>query len=74
VNHSVYREQAVSAFDGRKYLGRINALTLVINGTRDPFVTVKIAKELTDGDHSIARLHPELLVTHVPEFLAEVDV
>jgi len=75
---------AVSAFDGREYLGRITAPTLIINCTRDPFVTVKISKELAagitgarlilaDGDHLIARLHPELLVTPVLEFLAEVD-
>ena len=75
---------AVSAFDGRKYFGRIKAPTLIINGTRDPFVTVKISNELArgiagarlilaDGDHLIARMHPELLVTPMVEFLADID-
>jgi len=60
--------------DSRKYRGRVKALTLIINGTRDPFVTVKISNELARGiagarliladrDHLIARMHPELLVT-----------
>jgi pimeloyl-ACP methyl ester carboxylesterase len=75
---------AVSSFDGRKYLSRIKAATLIINGTRDPFVTIKLSKELAggiagarlilaDGDHLIARMHPELLVAPMVEFLAGID-
>jgi pimeloyl-ACP methyl ester carboxylesterase len=75
---------AVSAFDGRKYLGRIKAPTLVIYGNRDPFVPVKISNELAggisdarlilaDGDHTLARTHRELLVTPSLAFLKDVD-
>jgi pimeloyl-ACP methyl ester carboxylesterase len=55
--------------DGRKYLGRVKVPAMIINSTRDPFVTVKISNELArgiagarlilaDGDHLIARIHP----------------
>jgi len=60
--------------DSRKYLDRVNVPALIINSTRDPFVTVKISNELARGiagtrliladrDHLVARMYPELLVT-----------
>jgi len=76
--------EAVASFDGRKYLGRIKAPTLIVNGSKDLFVPLKITRELAagitgaklvlvDGDHSFSRTEPELLQIPVLEFLAEVD-
>ena len=76
--------EAVVAFDGRKYLGRIRAPTIVINATRDQFVPQTISRELAggiagarlillDGDHTISRTNPELFVGLAHEFLAHVD-
>ena len=75
---------AISAFDGRKYLGRIKAPTLVIDGNRDPFVPLKISHELArgisgvrlilaDGDHTLSRTHRELLVAPSLAFLKDLD-
>jgi len=76
--------EAVASFDSRKYLGRIKAPTLIVNGSKDQFVPLKITRELAegiagaklvlvDGDHIFSRTRPELLQIPVLEFLAEVD-
>ena len=76
--------EAATTFDGRKYLGRIRAPTLIVNGTRDPIVPVTISKELAggiagarlilaDGDHFFGVTHLEWLLEPVREFLNEVD-
>ncbi|WP_440951031.1 alpha/beta fold hydrolase [Methanosphaerula subterraneus] len=76
--------EAVAQFDGRKVIGMIRAPTLIVNGSKDQFVPLKIAHELAegiqgsklvlfDGDHTIARTQPELLLTQVAGFLAGVD-
>ena len=41
--------EAVNKFDGRKYLGKILAKTLILNATRDRFVPMKITRELVNG-------------------------
>lgn len=72
-------------FDGRKLLRGIRAPTLIVNGTRDEFVPMKITRELVagisgaklvlieGGDHMFAVKNPELLIKPALEFLAEVD-
>ncbi len=70
-------------FDGRKLLGQIRAPTLIMNGTKDLVVSMKITRELArgipgaelvlvDGDHLFIR-DPNLLTKPVLEFLGEVD-
>lgn len=73
------------SFDGRKLLRSIRAPTLIVNGTRDEFVPVKITRELASGiagarlimieggDHMFAVKSPGLLIEPVLEFLAEAD-
>ncbi len=76
--------EAVAAFDARTIHCRIRAPTLIVNGTRDPFVPVKISRELAagiagarlvlvDGDHTMAKSRPELLVEPALAFLAKID-
>jgi len=76
--------EAVSRFDGRTVLGRIRAPTLIVNGTRDPFVPVKISWELAhgisgaklilvDGDHLFGATQRERLIEPALDFLAAVD-
>jgi len=76
--------EAVAAFDGRKYLGRIKAPTIIINGTRDQFVPLKISRELAagiagsqlilvEGDHLFTRANPEKLTGPALAFLSSVD-
>lgn len=77
--------EAVAQFDGRKVIGHIRAPTLIVNGSKDQFVPLKITRELTEGirgatlvlldaDHTISRTQPELLLTHVAGFLEAIDV
>jgi pimeloyl-ACP methyl ester carboxylesterase len=72
------------AFDGRNLLQRIRAPTLIINGTKDQAVPMKITRELArgipgtklilaEGDHLFAAKDPDLLVMPARTFLAEVD-
>lgn len=76
--------EAVAQFDGRKVIDKIRAPTLIVNGSKDLFVPLKITRELAegidgaklvlvDGDHIFSRTRPELLQIPVLEFLAEVD-
>lgn len=72
-------------FDGRKLLPQIKAPTLIVNGTKDEFVPLKITRELEAGiagarllllegaDHMFAVQNPELLIKPALEFLADVD-
>ena len=41
--------EAVRNFDGRKYLGKITAKTLILNGNRDILIPMKISHELANG-------------------------
>ncbi len=70
-------------FDGRKLLGQIRAPTLIVNGTKDQVVSMKITRELAggipgaklvlvDGDHLFIR-DPNLLTEPALEFLAKID-
>lgn len=76
--------EAVVQFDGRKVIGKIQAPTLIVNGSKDPFVPLKITRELAEGipgaklvlvdsDHSISWTNPEFLLTQVAGFLEAVD-
>lgn len=76
--------EAVSRFDSRTVLGRIRAPTLIVNGIRDPFVPVKISRELAhgisgaelilvDGDHLFGTTQRETLIEPALDFLAAVD-
>lgn len=76
--------EAVAAFDARPILGRIRAPACVINAARDQFVPRKISRELArgitgarcillDGDHSIVRTEPDLVVGLAVEFLNGMD-
>lgn len=71
-------------FDGRKLLGRIKAPTLIVNGTKDQVVSMKITRELAhgipgaklvlvDGDHLFTLQDPDLLVRPILEFMEIVD-
>lgn len=75
---------ATLKFDGRKLLGRIKAPTLIVNGTKDQVVSMKITQELAqgipgaklvlvEGDHLSTLQDPDLLVRPVLEFLTVVD-
>lgn len=76
--------EAVAQFDGRKVIGKIRAPTLIVNASKDQFVPLKITRELADGipgaelvlvdgDHTISRTNPELLLMNVAGFLETVD-
>lgn len=72
-------------FDGRKLLRSIRAPTLIVNGTRDEFVPMKITRELVSGiagaklilveggDHMFAVKSPDLLIDPVLDFLGNLD-
>lgn len=71
-------------FDGRKLLSRIKAPTLIVNGTKDQVVSMKITQELAqgipgaklvlvEGNHLFTLQDPDLLVRPVLEFMAIVD-
>jgi len=75
--------EAPLKFDGRKLLGQISAPTLIVNGTKDQVVSMKITRELArgipgaklvlvEGDHLFIR-DPNLLIKPALEFLAEID-
>lgn len=75
--------KALADFDGRDYLGQIKAPTLILNGTKDHLVPMKLTEELAAGikdsklvlvdeGHYFPALKPELLIEHVLEFLKEV--
>jgi pimeloyl-ACP methyl ester carboxylesterase len=76
--------EALKEFDGRDLLKKITAPTLIVNGTHDPSTPVQCAEELFQGisgakmilveeDHMFSRTKPDLLLTPVLEFLADVD-
>ena len=74
--------EAVASFDARTILSQIRAPTLIVNASHDPFVPKKITRELTegipgarlvllDGDHRVARNHPDDFMKPVLAFLEE---
>lgn len=76
---------AANRCDTRELLGRITAPTLIVNGTKDRIVPMRITRELSegisgarlvlvDGDHLFAVKSPDLLITPARAFLEEVDV
>jgi pimeloyl-ACP methyl ester carboxylesterase len=75
---------AANRCDTRALLGRITAPTLIVNGTKDGIVPMRITQELADGirgaklvlvdgDHLFAAKDPDLLISPARSFLAEVD-
>lgn len=75
---------AANQCDTRNLLRQIAAPTLIVNGTRDGMVPIKITKELADGipgarlilvdgDHLFSAKEPDRLITPAREFLAEID-
>lgn len=75
---------AANRCDTRELLGRIRAPTLIVNGTKDGIVPIRITRELAggisgtrlvlvEGDHLFAAKTPDLLIKPAREFLAEVD-
>jgi len=75
--------KAVSDFDGGNQLSQIKAPAVIINGTKDPFVTMELTEELTagikgsklvlvEGNHFFAAIEPELLIGPALEFLEEI--
>jgi pimeloyl-ACP methyl ester carboxylesterase len=75
---------AVAQFDGRTVISKIRTPTLIVNASKDPFVPMKITRELAegipgaklilvDGDHSISWTNPEFLLTQVAGFLEAAD-
>lgn len=73
-----------NSYDGRRLLGRIRAPTLIVNGTRDPLVPMRITRELAEGipgsdlvlvegDHLFAATDPDLLLVPALSFLGAVD-
>jgi pimeloyl-ACP methyl ester carboxylesterase len=70
-------------FDGRKLLGQIKAPTLIVNGTKDQVISMKITRELAqgipgarlilvEGDHLFIAQDINLLLKPALEFLADV--
>jgi pimeloyl-ACP methyl ester carboxylesterase len=75
---------AANRCDTRELLGQIQAPTLIVNGTKDGVVPMKITRELADGipgarlvlvegDHLFSAKKPDMLITPSKAFLAEVD-
>lgn len=75
---------ALMAYDGRSLMSQVKAPTLIVNGTKDVSVPLKLAHELADGipgsklilvdgDHFFIATRPEWLMDPMLEFLAEVD-
>ena len=76
--------KAMADFNGRDYLGKIKASTLIINGTKDQLAPMALTEELAlgisdvklvlvDEGHYFAALKPELLIKHSLEFLKEIE-
>jgi len=72
--------KALVDFDGRSILHSIRVPVLIVNGSHDPSTPVSLAMELHDGicgselllvegDHMIARNHPDLLIEPLFFFL-----
>jgi len=75
---------AANRCDTRELLGRITAPTLIVNGTQDGIVPMRITRELADGipgarlvlvdgDHLFSAKNPDLLITPARAFLNEID-
>ncbi len=75
---------AANQCDTRALLGRITAPTLIVNGTKDAIVPIRMTRELADGiqgarlvlvdgDHLFAAKDPDLLISPARSFLAEQD-
>ena len=75
---------AANRCDTRELLGRISSPTLIVNGTKDRIVPMRITWELAsgipgahlvlvDGDHLFMIKSPDLLIDPALAFLAEVD-
>lgn len=73
---------ALTRFDGTKYLKDIRSPTLIVNGTQDSSTPVNLARELVDGvensklvlvkeNHFFIRIKPEILMIHMNEFIFE---
>ena len=76
--------EANMRFDGRNLLSQIKAPTLIINATKDQFITMECAEELAagiphaklilvEGDHLFPMTKSRMLINHALEFLKEVD-
>jgi pimeloyl-ACP methyl ester carboxylesterase len=76
--------KAMADFNGRDYLGKIKASTLIINGTKDQLAPMELTEELAlgisdvklvlvDEGHYFAALKPELLIKHSLEFMKEIE-
>ena len=72
--------EAPLSFDGRDLLPRIRCPVLILNGSKDQVVPMKITRELaegirgaelilTEGDHLYAARDPDLLINPVRDFL-----
>src|SRR4030042_5122681 len=70
--------------DTRELLGRISSPTLIVNGTKDSIVPMRITRELpeeipgarlvlVDGDHLFMVKTPDLLIDPARAFLADVN-
>lgn len=81
-----YLNQCVAGavFDGRPYLGRITASTIIINLAKDQYVPMKFTRELVDGirgahlelinrDHLFILKEPGLMIRPALAFLKKVD-
>jgi 3-oxoadipate enol-lactonase len=75
---------AANRCDTRELLGRISSPTLIVNGTKDSIVPMRITRELAggipgarlvlvDGDHLFMVKSPDLLIDPARAFLADVD-
>lgn len=73
---------AGAAFDGRPYLDRITAPTIIINLAKDQYVPMKFTRELADGirgarlelidrDHLFILKEPELMIRPAIAFLKQ---
>ena len=71
---------ALTNYDGTKYLKEIKSPTLIVNGTQDSSTPIKYAKELFDRiqnsklimakeDHFFIRTKPELLIDPMNKFI-----
>jgi pimeloyl-ACP methyl ester carboxylesterase len=79
----IRQTEACLRFNGKKLLDKIVAPTLIVNGTKDPIVPMKITEELAqgipgaklvlvDGDHLFTLQNPDLLIEPALKFLAKV--
>ncbi len=76
--------EASMKFDGRKLLGQIKAPTLIVNATKNQFITNECDDEiangimgfkfiLVEGDHLFPATKPETLVDHALGFMEGTD-